>query len=74
MLLRLAVLLNQKRRDDLLPELQARGSNQQLQLCLPADWLAQQSLLAADLQLEQKALKKIAFVLDCPGLAEVVSV
>ncbi|MDP5135737.1 hypothetical protein ORJ04_07225 [Rheinheimera baltica] len=38
---------------------------------LPADWLAQQTLLTADLQLEQKALKKIAFVLDCPGLAEV---
>jgi len=70
-LLRIAVLLNQKRRNDLLPELIATGSSQSLQLHLPADWLAQQTLLTADLQLEQKALKKIAFVLDCPGLAEV---
>ena len=73
-LLRLAVLLNQKRRDDLLPELTATGSHQYLQLQLPADWLVQQNLLAADLQLEQKALKKIAFVLDCPGLTEVTPV
>jgi exopolyphosphatase/guanosine-5'-triphosphate,3'-diphosphate pyrophosphatase len=71
-LLRLAVLLNQKRRDDLLPELQAEAGSQYLQLKLGTDWLAQQSLLAADLMLEQKSLKKIAFVLDCPGLVDVV--
>ena len=73
-LLRLAVLLNQKRRDNLLPELLANAGHQYLQLQLPADWLAQQSLLAADLQQEQKALKKIAFVLDCPGLTEAMPV
>jgi exopolyphosphatase/guanosine-5'-triphosphate,3'-diphosphate pyrophosphatase len=71
-LLRLAVLLNQKRRDDLLPELTASASHQYLQLQLPIDWLKQQSLLAADLLLEQKALKKIAFVFDCPGLTEAI--
>ena len=69
-LLRLAVLLNQKRRDDLLPEINASATHQALQLTLPLDWLTQQSLLAADLLAEQKALKKIAFVLDCPHLAE----
>lgn len=71
-LLRLAVLLNQKRRDDLLPELHAKGGSQYLQLTLSTEWLAQQSLLAADLMQEQKSLKKIAFVLECPGLAVVV--
>jgi exopolyphosphatase/guanosine-5'-triphosphate,3'-diphosphate pyrophosphatase len=71
-LLRLAVLLNQKRRDDFIPEFTVSGSAQQLQLVLPPEWLAQQSVLSADLQLEQKALKKIAFRLDCPGLVDLV--
>ena len=69
-LLRLAVLLNQKRRDDLLPPLLAKADNQQLQLLLSPDWLSQQTLLAADLQQEQKILRKIAFQLECPGLPE----
>ena len=69
-LLRLAVLLNQKRRDDFLPELKAQGQNQQLSLHLPKAWLEQQPLLVADLQQEQLHLKKIAFVLDCPYLVE----
>ena len=66
--LRLAVLLNQKRRDDFLPELTAVAKPQALELDLSPQWLAQQSLLAADLAAEQKALKKIAFVLDIPAL------
>tara|TARA_R110002126_G_scaffold42002_8_gene121821 strand:- start:1265 stop:2755 length:1491 start_codon:yes stop_codon:yes gene_type:complete len=70
-LLRLAVLLNQKRRDDFVPEFVATASSQHLELTMPAEWLTQQSVLSADLQLEQKALKKIAFRLDCPGLVEV---
>ncbi|WP_301003997.1 exopolyphosphatase [Arsukibacterium sp.] len=71
-LLRLAVLLNQKRRDDFVPEFTVSASAQQLQLVLPPEWLAQQSVLSADLQQEQKALKKIAFRLDCPNLPETV--
>jgi len=71
-LLRLAVLLNQKRRDDILPELKVRAAMQSLELTLGSDWLSQQSLLAADLAAEQKALKKIAFALDCPGLIDVI--
>jgi exopolyphosphatase / guanosine-5'-triphosphate,3'-diphosphate pyrophosphatase len=70
-LLRLAVLLNQKRRDDLLPELNVKPGAQALELTISRDWLVQQSLLAADLAAEQKALKKIAFMLDCPGLADI---
>lgn len=69
-LLRLAVLLNQKRRDDFLPEIRLQATPQSLQLHMPADWLAQQNVLAADLYQEQKQLKKIAFRLDIPGLPE----
>ncbi|MDX3774088.1 exopolyphosphatase [Chromatiaceae bacterium AAb-1] len=69
-LLRLAVLLNQKRRDDFLPQVQLQATSQSLQIQLPADWLEQQTVLAADLQQEQKYLKKIAFKLECPGLPE----
>lgn len=70
-LLRLAVLLNQKRRDDILPQLTVSAKVQQLQLLLGPDWLAQQRLLAADLVAEQKVLKKIGFTLDCFDLTTV---
>lgn len=69
-LLRLAVLLNQKRRNDFLPPLSAKASAQTLQLELPELWLQQQTVLAADLWQEQKYLKKITFKLQCPGLTE----
>jgi len=69
-LLRLAVLFNQKRRDDFLPELLASGRPHQLTLNLPKDWLLQQPLLLADLMQEQQLLKKITFALDCPVLTE----
>lgn len=72
-LLRLAVLLNQKRRDDFLPAIKVSGQNSVLQLNLDQQWLAQQSLLVADLQAEQKMLKKIAFTLDCTGLNDMVA-
>lgn len=67
-LLRLAILLNQKRRDDFLPEISISASEQQLQLHIEPDWLQQQSLLAAYLQSEQKQLRKVAFHLECPNL------
>ncbi|WP_337842202.1 exopolyphosphatase [Rheinheimera sp.] len=69
-LLRLAVLLNQKRQDDFLPPLQVSARSHQLTLELPKDWLLQQPLLLADLQQEQQLLKKITFHLDCPVLTE----
>lgn len=68
-LLRLAVLLNQKRRDDFLPDVRCRAAQQHLQLRFADDWLQQQSVLAADLEQEQKYLRKIAFKLECPNLS-----
>lgn len=72
-LLRLAVLFNQKRRDDFLPELTAQANVQQLHLALAPEWLQQQTVLAADLQQEQKILKKIAFKLDIPALQDMTA-
>lgn len=69
-MLRLAVLLNQKRRDHWLPELQVKATKQQLQLTLPGDWLAEQPVLVADLQQEQRLLAKVNFQLLCPQLPE----
>ncbi len=70
-ILRLAVLLNQKRRDDFLPELTVKALAQGIELNLPTDWLQQQPVLAADLQREQKQLRKVAFQLDCPALTDI---
>ena len=67
-LLRLAVLLNQKRRDNFLPDISISASEQQLQLHIDANWLEQQSLLAAYLHSEQKQLRKITFNLECLNL------
>lgn len=65
-LLRLSVLLNQKRRDDWLPELNVRANQHGLTLSLPTDWLAQQPLLQADLQQEADWLNKVGFALSLP--------
>lgn len=67
-LLRLAILLNQKRRDDFLPDISISADGQQLRLNIQPDWLQQQSLLAAYLHSEQKQLRKVAFHLECVNL------
>ena len=67
---RLAILLNQKRRDDMLPQLQLVASNNNLQLQLPEQWTQQQTVLVADLVTEQQFLKRLDFVLDCPNLQQ----
>ncbi len=72
-ILRLAVLLNQKRRDDFLPALSATAAAQNLKLELPFSWLQSQNVLAADLLQEQKALKKIAFKLEIPSLQDLAN-
>lgn len=67
---RLAVLLNQKRRDDVLPEVNVSVQGAQLNLLLPPDWYQQQSVLAADLRSEQLFLKRLGITLNCPSLPE----
>lgn len=69
-ILRLAVLLNQKRRDHWLPKLKVKASPQQLQLKLPDDWLEKHPVMMADLRHEQRLLAKVNFELSCPQLAQ----
>jgi len=69
-LFRLAILLNQKRREDVLPALCVCAEAEQLTLSLPEHWYQQQSLLAADLHSEQTFLARIQLALVCPGLEE----
>lgn len=69
-LFRLAILLNQKRREDILPEIQVHAGSQQLTLLLPDSWYQQHTVLAADLRSEQQFIKRVGLSLICPGLPE----
>ena len=69
-LFRLAILLNQKRREDILPEVHAHAAAQQLTLLLPDSWYQQHTVLAADLRSEQQFIKRVGLSLICPGLPE----
>ncbi|MDZ7903363.1 MAG: hypothetical protein U5L01_12830 [Rheinheimera sp.] len=67
---RMAVLLNQKRRDDLTPDIELKAQASQLTLLLSEEWYQQHSVLAADLAAEQQYLRRIDVQLDCPGLPQ----
>lgn len=67
-LFRLAVLLNQKRREDVVPEFSVTAGPGTLQLQIDADWYQQQTVLAADLRSEQQFISRLGLTLDCPGL------
>ena len=63
-LLRLAVLLNQKRLSDQHQDLAVTVKGNSMLLQFPVGWLSEQTLLLADLQQEQKYLKKVGFLID----------
>ncbi len=63
MLLRLAVLLNRSRNDDVLPEVGLRVSEHALHLSFDPDWLQANALTAADLQREQAYLRNVGYEL-----------
>jgi exopolyphosphatase/guanosine-5'-triphosphate,3'-diphosphate pyrophosphatase len=65
---RLAILLNQKRRDDVMPPLQLTSAPGQLTLLLPDSWCQQHVVLAADILTEQQQLKRLGFQLLCPAI------
>ena len=69
-LFRLSVLLNQKRRDDVLPELSLTATEHCLRLLIPAEWYQQHVVLTADLRSENIYLKRLNLELDLVGLAE----
>ncbi|MEH6358436.1 MAG: hypothetical protein V7745_05570 [Pseudomonadales bacterium] len=62
-IMRLAVLLNQKRQPDFLPNYELQADQHSLRLSLPPQWLEQQTLLKADLELERQYLNKIGIEL-----------
>jgi exopolyphosphatase/guanosine-5'-triphosphate,3'-diphosphate pyrophosphatase len=66
----MAVLLNQKRRDDLTPDIQLQANAEQLTLLLSEEWYLQHSVLAADLAAEQQYLRRMELQLICPGLPQ----
>ena len=58
-LLRLGILLNIKRQDDILPEIEISVDNKTINLGFPPDWLAQKPVFSADLDREVEYLKEI---------------
>jgi exopolyphosphatase/guanosine-5'-triphosphate,3'-diphosphate pyrophosphatase len=63
-LLRLGVLLNIKRQDDILPEVSMNVDEKILTLGFPSDWLVQKPVFSADLEREQNYLKEIGIKLQ----------
>ena len=63
-ILRLAVLLNQKRITDQGFKLEVAAKQNSMFLKFHTNWLKEHTLLLADLQQEQKYLKKVGFLLD----------
>lgn len=55
-LLRLAIILASRRRDDTLPQVTLTGEDDRLQLCLPEGWLENHPLRAEDLRQEARWL------------------
>lgn len=62
-LLRLAVIMQRNRMRQDCSNIELRNGEQQLQLRLPPDWLAQHPLTAQDLQQEVDSIKKLGFQL-----------
>ncbi|MDP5039345.1 MAG: exopolyphosphatase, partial [Paraglaciecola sp.] len=62
-LLRIGVLLNIKRQDDILPEIKITALDKKITLHLPDDWLSQKPVFSADLERELEYLKDIDFKL-----------
>lgn len=63
-LLRLAVLFRRARRAESLPQMRLAASSKSLRISLPASWLDQHPLTAADLQQEQTPMAELGVKLD----------
>ncbi|MFT4938532.1 MAG: exopolyphosphatase/guanosine-5'-triphosphate,3'-diphosphate pyrophosphatase [Paraglaciecola sp.] len=58
-ILRLGVLLNIKRQDDILPKIEITTQNKKLCLSFPQDWLSQKPIFSADLEREVEYVKEL---------------
>ena len=62
-LLRLGVMLNIKRQDDILPDIKITADEKSIKLSFPDDWLQQKPVFSADLEREMDYLNDIDFKL-----------
>jgi exopolyphosphatase/guanosine-5'-triphosphate,3'-diphosphate pyrophosphatase len=63
-ILRLAVLLNIKRQDDILPKMKISADENTLTLVFPKDWLANKPIFSADLEREATYIQALDLHLD----------
>jgi exopolyphosphatase/guanosine-5'-triphosphate,3'-diphosphate pyrophosphatase len=63
-LLRLGVLLNMKRQDDILPEISLQAKDNNLHIQFPQDWLEQKSVFSADIERESDYIKELGLTLN----------
>ncbi len=63
-IIRLAVILCRRRKDDVLPNYHASISGNIIQLCLPQQWLSQHPLIADELQQEHQHLQAFSLGLS----------
>lgn len=63
LILRLGVLLNIKRQDDILPEVKVKASKQQIKLSFADNWLEQKPIINADLERESDYLATLGIEL-----------
>jgi exopolyphosphatase/guanosine-5'-triphosphate,3'-diphosphate pyrophosphatase len=62
--LRLAVILNIKRQDDILPQMEINAQDNVLHLSFPVDWLITKPIFSADLESEANYIKALGLNLD----------
>jgi exopolyphosphatase/guanosine-5'-triphosphate,3'-diphosphate pyrophosphatase len=60
-LLRLGVLLNIKRQDEILPEITLKAKDNQMSMGFPKDWLEQKPVFSADIERESFYLLELGF-------------
>lgn len=63
-LLRLSILLHRSRSDDLIPPIKTSANNETIHVCFPENWLQDNPLTQADLELEKKYLKQAGLKLE----------
>ncbi|MCF2948296.1 exopolyphosphatase [Paraglaciecola aquimarina] len=63
-LLRLGVLLNIKRQDDILPDILLKANNSQLYIQFPENWLSKKPIFSADIESESKYIQEIELTLE----------
>lgn len=63
-IMRLAILINQKRQPDYLPNYEIEATENTLNLNFPESWLEEQALLNADLEVEKQYLEKVGIALN----------